>query len=196
MRNILLLLLSLLWMNGCSIRPEARAPITYYYLQPEIELACTTSPIQKTVRLNFVDTMPSLLSQNIMYTKSGLIAGNYLYSKWHQPVNRSISTAFYTAFKENNVFNDLLYENTMIHSDRTLELKVLRFEHHFTDLNHSKAIIILDAVIYDSQTQELIKNRLFRSEVNADTSNAKGGTKALNMALGQLISEVICWSMQ
>jgi len=183
-------------MSGCSIRPEARAPITYDYLQPEIKLACTPSTIQKTVRLNFLDATPYLSSQNILYTKPGLKAGNYLYSKWHQPPRHSISTALYTAYKENNIFHNLVYENTMIRSDITLEVKVLRFEHFVTDSEHSKAIVTLDALMYDSQTRQLLRNHLFSSEVKADTNNAEDGVEALNTALGKLTSELICWSAE
>jgi cholesterol transport system auxiliary component len=183
-------------MNGCSIRPEARAPITYYYLQPDIKLACTPSPIQKTVRLHFVDTMPSLLSQNIMYTKPGLIAGNYLYSKWHQPPNRSISTSLYTAFKHNNIFSTLVVDDTHVRSDLTLDIRLLQFEHRFTNTKDSHGVIVLDAMLYDPQTQQILASHLFRSEVTAKTGNAQGGVNALNTALEEIISELICWSTE
>lgn len=196
MRIIFVLLVSLLWMSGCSIRPEARAPITYYYLQPETDLACTPVPTQKTVHLHFINTTPSPSSQNITYTKPGLKAGNYLYSKWHQPPNRSISTAFYTAFKHNNVFNRLVFDNTLVRSDLTLDIRVLTFEHRFSDTGDSDGVITLDAMLYDAETKQLLASRLFRSEVKAETDNAQGGVEALNKALGKIISELICWSAQ
>ena len=196
MRTILVLLLSLLWMSGCSIRPEAKPPITYYNLQPEIALTCTPAPTQKTVRLHFVDTTPALSSQNIVYTKPSLEAGNYLYSKWHQSPNRSISTALYTAFRHNNVFNRLVYDNTFVRSDLMLDIKILRFEHHFTNTKDSNGVIALDAMLYDAETKQLLASHLFRSEVKAKTGNAQGGVNALNTALAEIISELICWSAQ
>ena len=183
-------------MSGCSIRPEAKPPITYYNLQPEIELACTPSEIQKTVRLNFVDTMPYLSSQNIVYTKPGLKAGNYLYSKWHQPPHRSISTALYTAFKHNNVFSRLVYDNALVRSELTLDIKILQFEHRFTDTKDSNGLITLDAMLYDPEAKQLLASHVFKSEVKADTNNAEGGVQALNTALGKLASELICWSAE
>jgi cholesterol transport system auxiliary component len=183
-------------MGGCSIRPEPKAPISYYYLQPDIALACTSAPIQKTVRLNFVDTTSSLSGQNIVYTKPGLKAGNYLYSKWHQSPNRSISTALYTAFKHNHVFSSILNDNTFVRSELTLDIKVLQFEHQFTDTEDSNGVIVLDAMLYDLETKQLLASHLFRSEVKAKTGNAQGGVEALNTALGKIISELICWSVQ
>lgn len=196
MRTILVLLLSLLWMSGCSIRPEAKPPITYYNLQPEIGLACTPAPIQRTVRLHFVNGAPYLSSQNIVYTKPGLTAGNYLYSKWHKPPNRSISTALYTAFKYNNIFSKLVFDDTHIRSDLTLDIRVLQFEHRFTNTKDSNGVIELDAMLYNPKTQQLLASHLFRSAVRAKTGNAQGGVDALNKALGKVLSELICWSAQ
>ena len=196
MKSLAILSLVLLFISACSIRPEAKPPITQYFLQPEISLTCLPSPSQKVIRLNFASTGSFLSTQNITYTKSDLIAGTYLYSKWSQRVDHSISTALYTALKDNKVFSRLVYENTLIQSDLILELKVLRFEHHFTDTEHSKAVIILDATIYDSKTHELLSNHLFKADVKAETNDAKGAVNALNTALESLLTELICWSVQ
>jgi ABC-type uncharacterized transport system auxiliary subunit len=183
-------------MSGCSIRPEARPPITYYDLQPEIKLACTPSPINKTVSLHFVDATPSLSSQNITYTQPDLKAGNYLYSKWHEPPNRSIRTALYTAFKHNDVFSRLVYDTTFVRSELTLDIKILRFEHRFSGTKGSYGVITLDAMLYDPKTKQLLANHLFSSEVKAKTDNSQGGVEALNTALGKCLSELICWSAE
>lgn len=196
MRILFVLLVSLLWMSGCSIRPEARAPITYYDLQPEIRLACTPSPVDKTLSLHFVDAAPSLSSQNITYTQPGLKAGSYLYSKWHQPPNRSVSTALYTAFKHNDVFSRLVYDTAFVRSELTLDIKILRFEHRFRGPKASYGVITLDAMLYDPQTRQLLANRLFSSEVKAKTDDGRGGVEALNTALGKTLSELICWSAE
>lgn len=181
-------------MSGCSIRPEARPPITYYYLQPEIELACTLSPVDKTVRLNFVDAAPALSSQNIVYTKPDLQAGNYLYSKWQQPPNRSISTVLYTAFKQNNLVSRLVYDTAFVRSELTLDIKILRFEHRFSGTKDSYGVITIDAILYDPETKQLLADHIFSSKVKAKTEDAQGGVEALNTALGKCLSELICWS--
>lgn len=183
-------------MGGCSIRPEARPPITYYDLQPEIKLACTPSPVDKTVSLHFVDAAPSLSSQNIVYTKPDLKAGNYLYSKWHQPPNRSISTALYTAFKQNDVFSRLVYDTASVRSELTLDIKILRFEHRFSDTKGSYGVITLDAMLYGPETKQLLANHLFSCEVKAKTDDGQGAVEALNTALGTVLSELICWSAE
>ncbi len=183
-------------MGGCSIRPEARPPITYYDLQPEIKLACTPSPVDKTVSLHFVDAAPSLSSQNIVYTKPDLKAGNYLYSKWHQPPNRSISTALYTAFKHNDVFSRLVYDTASVRSELTLDIKILRFEHRFSDTEGSYGVITLDAMLYGPETKQLLANHLFSCEVKAKTDDGQGAVEALNTALGKCLSKLICWSAE
>lgn len=196
MKLLSLIPILLLFISGCSIRPEAKPPITQYYLKPDISLSCPPSPSQKVVRLSIIETTPYLSTQNIIYTKPDLTAGSYLYSRWNRLANRSISTALYTAFKENSVFDNLVYENRMIRSDITLEVKVLKFEHRFSDDEHSHGLVVLDAMIYDSRTRELLKNRLFRSEVKAQTNDARGGVEALNTALGKLLSDLVCWSTE
>lgn len=196
MRMLFVLFVSLLWMGGCSIRPEARAPITYYDLQPEIRLACTPSPVDKTLSLHFVDVAPSISSQNITYTQPGLKAGSYLYSKWHQPPNRSIPTALYTAFKQNDVFSRLVNDTAFVRSELRLDITILRFEHRFSEAKASYGVITLDAMLYDPQTRQLLANRLFSFEVKAKTGDAEGGVEALNTALGRVLSELICWSAE
>lgn len=196
MRIIFVLFVSLLWMGGCSIRPEARPPITYYDLQPEVKLACTPSPVDKTLSLHFVDAAPYLSSQNITYTQPGLKAGSYLYSKWHQPPNRSISTDLYTAFKHNNLFSRLVYDTAFVRSELTLDIKILRFEHRFSGTEGSYGVITMDAMLYDPETKQLLANHLFSSKVKAKTEDAQGGVEALNTALGKCLSELICWSAE
>lgn len=194
--RILLTLLFLLLISGCSIRPEATDPITHYYLQPDIELSCTPLTGQKVLRLSFMEGTPSLLGQDIIYTKADLKAGKYLYSRWNQSPSHSIMTALYSAFKQNSLFSDIVHENTPVESDITLEIRGLEFKHSFIDNEGSYGIFTLDALIYNSQTHQLIASRLFRSKIRAKSDDAQGGVEALNNALGSVLSELICWSAQ
>ena len=196
MRALLTLPLFLLLISGCSIHFDENTPISLYYLQPNIKPACKLSSTKKVVLLNFIDGSPSVYTKDITYTKSDLKAGSYLYSKWIQFPNDAITTALYTAFKHNNIFQKLVHEDTAVQSELILEVKVLKFEHHFVDEEHSYALIELDAVLYNSQTLKILESSLFNSKVKTDTNNAKGGVKALNKALGNVLSDLVCWSAQ
>ncbi len=193
MKTLTTLLLALL-ISGCSLRPEAKPPITQYYLDPSIALACTPSTIDKALRLNFVKGPEAVSREGIAYTRPGLQSGDYLYSRWKQPPSEAISTALYTVLKDKEIFSRLIYDNSLISSELTLDIKVLQFEHRFEDEKNASAMITFNAMIYDTQTRALLASRLFRSNVPSKTPDAKGGVKALNKALGQLLSELICWS--
>ena len=196
MRILYILPVLLLLIGGCTIRPKAKPPITQYYLQPSIEIACISSPIQKVVRLNFVNGLQSVSQQNIIYTKSDLQAGSYLYGKWNQLPTHSISTALYTALQDNKVFSKLVFDNSFVHSDLTLDIKIMQFEHHFVDDNNSYGLLTLNALLYDSQTKSLLASQLFKSEIKASSNDAQGGVEALNIALGDILSKLICWSKE
>lgn len=196
MRILYTVPLLLLFISGCSIRPEANPPITQYYLHPSTELECISAPIQKVLRLNFVNALQSFSQQNIVYTKPDLKTGSYLYSKWDQRPIHSISTALYTALQDNKVFSKLVFDNASVNSDLTLDIKIMQFEHRFADDSNSYGMLTLNALIYDSQTKSLIASRLLKSEVKATSNDAKGGVEALNKALGKVLSELICWSQE
>jgi len=196
MKTLYALPLLLLLTSSCSIRPEAKPPVTQYYLQPPIELECLGAPIQKILRLNFVNSLQSASQQNIIYTKPDLQTGSYLYSKWSQLPNHSISTALYTALQDNNIFTKLVFDNAFVHSDLTLDIKIMKFEHFFADDSNSYGMLTLNALLYDSQTKSLLASRLLSSEVRAKSNDAKGGVEALNKALGKILSELICWSKE
>lgn len=196
MRLVSSMLLSLVLISGCSFRTEAKPPITRYYLQPEIAPSCTPKKSNKVLHLSFSETVPSLSGKKIIYKKPDLETGAYLYSKWDQPPSRSIGMALYAALKEQNIFKDTIYANTRIQSDLILEIKVLEFEHTFADAEKSYARVSLDAVIYDAQSRKLLGSHLFSAKTRAESNDAQGGVRAINDALGKVLSELICWSAE
>lgn len=195
MKLLLTLLLALLLLGGCSLRPEVKPPITRYYLQPEIVPACTPQKSNKLLQLNVSDALPSLLGKNIIYKKSDLKTGSYLYSKWNQPPRYAIMSSLYTALKKQKHYREIIY-NTPIESDLTLEIKVMQFEHRFTQAEDSYALVGLDAVIYDTQSRKVLSSRLFSSQTRAVSNDAQGGVNAINNALGKVLSELVCWSAE
>jgi ABC-type uncharacterized transport system auxiliary subunit len=172
-----------------------KPPITRYYLQPEIVPVCRPQKSNKLLQLNVSDVVPSLLGKNIVYKKSDLKTGSYLYSKWNQPPSRSISIALYTVLKQRKIFKDTIYADKRIESDLTLEIKVMQFEHRFTQTEDSYALVGLDGVIYDAQ-RRVLSSRFFSSQIKAASDDAQGGVKAINEALGKVLSELVCWSAE
>jgi len=187
-------ILFLFLITACSIRPPAKPPVTRYYLEPDVALTCKPPRNQHIMKLRFINGVSSALTQHITYKKSDFKTGSYLYSRWDQSPNRSIMTQLYTAFKESDIFTQVVYENSPVKSDLGLQIKVLRFEHHFEDEENSSALIELDATLYNSRTHQLVASRLFRSEVQAKTNNAQGGVIAFNQAVGDILSTLICWT--
>jgi cholesterol transport system auxiliary component len=195
MKLLLTVLSAFLLLGGCSLRPEVKPPITRYYLQPEIVPVCRPQKSNKLLQLNVSDVVPSLLGKNIVYKKSDLKTGSYLYSKWNQPPSRSISIALYTVLKQRKIFKDTIYADKRIESDLTLEIKVMQFEHRFTQTEDSYALVGLDGVIYDAQ-RRVLSSRFFSSQIKAASDDAQGGVKAINEALGKVLSELVCWSAE
>ncbi|MFC2073706.1 ABC-type transport auxiliary lipoprotein family protein [Campylobacterota bacterium] len=196
MRSLLIYIIILLLIDGCAIRPEAKAPITKYYLEPNIKLDCTLSKNNKTMRLNFIEGVSYVSQKNITYTKSNLVAGSYLYSKWNQSPNHLIATVLYSTLNKKNIFDNIVYENELVNTDIALNIQILQFEHKFYNAKNSTGVIALEALIYDTKTQRILASKLFTSEVEAKTNNAQGGVEALNEALGILLSKLICWSVE
>ncbi len=196
MRLISSVLLSLVLISGCSLRPETKPPITRYFLQPEIVPACTPQKSNKLLQLNFPDSAPSLSGKKIVYKKSDLKTGSYLYSKWNQPPSSSIAIALYTALKQRKIFKDTIYANTRVRSDLILEIKVMQLEHSFSDAEESYGIVSLDAVIYDAQSRSVLSSRLFSSKTRAASDDAQSGVNAINDALGKVLSALVCWSAE
>lgn len=195
MKSVLTVFLALLLLSGCSLRPEAKPPITYYYLQPEAEALCAPLQSKKLLQLSFVDTIPALLGKNIIYKKSDFKTGSYLYSKWDQSPRYSIVRSLYTALKEKGHYREILY-NSPIESDLTLEIKVMQFEQSFTESTDSYAMVRIDALIYESQSRKLLRSRSFVSRIKAESNDAQGGVKGINEALTKILSELVCWSAE
>lgn len=195
MKSVLTVLSTLLLLGGCSLRPQATPSITHYYLQPEIEALCTPLQSGKLLQLSFVDALPSLSGKNIIYKKSDLKTGSYLYSRWEQSPRYAIMSSLYTALKEQRCYREILY-STPLESDLTLEIKVMQFEQSFTDTMDSYAVVRIDALIYRSQSRKLLGSRSFASKIKAESPDAQGGVKAINAALGKVLSELVCWSAE
>jgi ABC-type uncharacterized transport system auxiliary subunit len=183
-------------MSGCSLRPDPNPPITRYDVNPEIVLTCKPQPKTQSIHLNLIDDLLTRYQFTIRYVKSDLESGTYLYSQWEQPLSQSIATTLYRAYKIDGKFTHLLYEMNKRPNTVQIDIKVLAFEHRFTDQNHSKGVVIMDATIFDSQNKKILAGRLFRSEVPAISNDAKGGVIALNQALGEIISNLVCWSQK
>ncbi|MBN1944430.1 MAG: membrane integrity-associated transporter subunit PqiC [Bradymonadales bacterium] len=134
-------------------------------------------------------------SRQMTYTQRPYEHTYYAFSQWAESPPRLIEPLLVQAMEASGLFSSVVDVSATVLADirMDVELLVLQHEYHVVP---SQGRIMLRVQLADLRTRTVLGTRLFESVHPAPTDDPYGGVLALNLALEELLSQIILYTEQ
>ncbi len=186
MRNITVLLSSIVIISGCSIKSHK---LSSYDLQTEVNVHMQKRYPNSVLMVKYPSSLGAFGGSRIYYKRDGLTS-YYLYSQWSQSLNRIIYNQLLKELESSNLFKAVVGFNSGVKANMELETEILKFYHIVTDSGSYSNIEIVVKLI-DANSKSVIKVKRFSYKDTIKEANAKEFVKKSEEALRRFIKELI-----
>lgn len=176
MKRLLLLILSLFILSGCSSNNRA-VNIKEHTIQSK------PIPNQKIDNLKnlSIKIRPLMTNEiyntNHMWYKQGSEFTYFAYNKWAIPPIDMIRQNVQASLIASDTFSGVLTTNTKAKTDLILEIEIVDFYQVF-NVNESYVVMEIKANLISNDNNKLLKTKIFHFNKNCSTNDPKGGVKA------------------
>ncbi|MCF6309015.1 MAG: lipoprotein [Sulfurimonas sp.] len=193
MKKILILLGIILLLSGCTnIKPS----ITEYRI---VASALKTDNFANACKNKSLKIAQAFSSSSLMSLKMDYVQGeskNFSYSQahWNESPNHSVTMEIFKEIRDSKLFKNVQISKSRSKNNLNLEINIEDFLQYYSeDLKESYANVVISLTLIDTKTNIVLAAKTFSSKVNVNTLNAYGGTKALNSALSDVLTQNIEW---
>ena len=186
----LLLVLSATSLNACGVfSGSGDQPMHSYIFAPrefrqmsevDSDLVLLISPVQSVGYDTF----------HMTYATRDYERTYYAYSEWADSPPRMIEPLLIQAMEASGLFNAVIDTTSSIGADLRLEANLLVLQHEF-HTTPSLGRIVIRVQITDLHTYQVLATRLFEATAPALYEDAYGGVYALNLALEQILDDLV-----
>ena len=189
MTKLYLTLLILFLLSGCStIKPSiTEYKITLQTLNSNSE---STGCIDKSLKVSKAFSSSSLMSQQMKYVQDEHKIYEYSQAQWMNTPNQEISSQIVKSIRDSKLFKSTQNDKSRSRSDIILETTIEDFMQYFSkDFTESYVNVVISLSLIDSRTGEVISTKALESKVEANSLDAAGGVKALDIALRDVLNQ-------
>jgi ABC-type uncharacterized transport system auxiliary subunit len=192
MRYFLYIVGMLLFISGCATKVPA---VTHYTLTPKVIPQKTNGSDSIATSLKVFQTFSdTTLMDTKMYYSNGFETNRYHQSKWLLAPNTMVSDTLVRNITNANIFQNVVGSNSRVQTTYILESRLDEFMQYFTpDMKHSYVVVQLSLAVVKKEGLSLVASKTFRKKVDVETLDAKGGVKALNEAMQEVVQEAVRW---
>ncbi|MGE4419641.1 MAG: ABC-type transport auxiliary lipoprotein family protein [Sulfurimonas sp.] len=186
--KILLIILTLLFSGCTTIKP---AIAEYYLTAKDIKvkndaLGCR----DKSLKIANVFSSSSLVSSKMEYMQADNKVYSYSQSQWQESPNSMVESILLKTMRESELFSSVHPSKSRIKSSLILETNIEEFMQFFSkDLKTSHVKVTINFSLIDTKTNQVVAHKSFSSQVDARTSDAKGGVDAFREALSEILTK-------
>jgi len=188
-------IVAVILLSGCTVMEPHKLE---YRIMPNVAIkkVDSLSCREKSLKVRRVFSSSSFLSQNMKYVENGNKEFSFTESKWARSPSGAISAALMNSINKQNIFAHVSSFKSRSRSDLILETNVEDFMQYFTKDNNSSYVrVAFSMSLIDTRKNKVLKSKQFEKELMVDTIDAKGGVKALNKALSEVLEENNKWLM-
>ncbi len=196
MRSIYILIGFAFLFSACSTTVPA---VVKYKISSSIELdkQKDTTCRSQVVKVASAFTSSDLMSKDMSYVQGASKVYEYSESAWLNNPNQSVTRELIKMLRGIGVYKSVQDSKSRSKSDLISESILEEFIQYYSeDLKDSYAVVKLNISVIDSKSYELVSAKTFDSRVDAKTLDAKGGVKALNSALKNVLNESSKWFIE
>lgn len=185
-------MLGVLLLTGC-IGPQGRStkPMTTFTL----EAAFPTKAAAKQAPALLVaapHARPGFDTARMAYVRSPNQLEYFSRHHWIDAPARMLAPLMVQALEATGAFSAVVQAPTVARTQWRLETEIVKLQQDFL-AQPSRVHFVLRAQLIDAATQQPVAARVFATTVASASEDARGGAKAANEALGQLLPQLAQW---
>lgn len=199
---ILCLLVTGIWLTGCSvISPTASPAIDVYTLSADIQPVLvrpeTKASTAIILALSPIRSPQGLMSTSIIYRDTDYGFNSYAYSRWSDSPSQLLENYLQQSLIQSQYISAIIPKDSRSHADLLLEGTLIDFSHHIKAADtHSTAVVSLMFYLINPKNKKLLASKQLTEEVNVEPNNAKGAAKAMNQASKAIATALQTWLSQ
>lgn len=188
-----LILLVLLSLSACSLVGGFQAVDEHLYRIPAVSVepvAARREGVQLVVKDMQSDVF--LNSQKIIFSADGIEQGFYQYANWAEPPPKRFTTLLLMALDQAALFQSATSISAGAIGNYQLNTVMLECFHD-TSSKPGKARIKVRAELVEALSRKLVAQRLFETDVELKSYDARGAVDGISEAMQKMIREIVGW---
>lgn len=182
----------LLSLSACSsLLPTPPAPPTLHLLTgTPTALPLSAAPSQAGLRINPPQAAAGFDSRRIIYLREPQRLNYFARHEWVDTPARMLAPLLLAAWEAGGQFRVVLGANSAGSAAFSLETDIIRLQQDFSQ-SPSQVRLSLRVSLLDNATRRVLASREFDARVNAPSEDADGGVIAANLAVQQVLNEMV-----
>ena len=131
-------------------------------------------------------------TRDMTYTMRPYEHTYYAYSQWADTPPRMMEPLVVQALESSGLFAAVVDVSSSVSARLRVDIDLLVLQHEF-HVEPSQGRIVVRVQLHDLDTSQVLGTRVLQAERPAPTENAYGGALALNLALEDILGELIDW---
>jgi cholesterol transport system auxiliary component len=188
-----LALLTLLILNACTV---TKPYVAEYKIRTELVQSKLSSQSckDKTLKIAQAFSQNRLMTRKMNYAQNDYSEYEFSESEWAESPNNAITQEILQSVRSSKLFRSVQGHKSRSRSAYILESSIEEFIQHFSkDSNNSYVSIVISFTLVDTKSSEPIDTITLTKKVKVDEISAKGGVKAFNKGLNELLKEHNRW---
>lgn len=181
----------LILLSGCSTTKPA---VTEYKiaLKTLVSSDISSGCRDKSLKVSQAFSSSSLMSLQMNYMQGDKEVYVYTQAQWNNSPNQEISQHVVKVLRDSKIFKNTQSSKSRSKSDLILEVNIEDFMQYYSvDLDSSYSNVMINFTLIDSKNSLVLASKTFSSRVQADTLDASGGVKSLDIALEDVLKQSV-----
>ncbi|MFH0709341.1 MAG: ABC-type transport auxiliary lipoprotein family protein [Pseudomonadota bacterium] len=182
MQKLLVSILSLLILSGCSLKNSAVVMKEHRINSKVVENNKTNIQTNLSIKIQPMMTN-DMYNTNHMWYKKGSIFSYFAYNQWVIAPSDLVSQSVESALITHNIYKAVLPTASKANTDLTLEVEVIDFYQEFNPQG-SHVIMQIKVNLISNEGNKLLKTKNFNFVQQCPTNDPSGGVKTFEKLLG------------
>ncbi len=189
----LLLILTIIIFTGCEVK-KLSTPIQTYTISYN-EIKPKESKREDILKVSLPLSSKVIMSDTILYSDANNTLNSYTFNKWIDTPNMLLQKLFIESINDSNLFKSAISDYSRIRANLELESNIIEFKQVFED-KISYGILKVRFYLIEMRTKNLIDSKDFEYKIKSNSNDAIGAVESLNIAVDNLIQDLIKWLNQ
>jgi cholesterol transport system auxiliary component len=183
-------------LAGCSALGGKRTPLTVYAPRLAATVPTTTpTPVDWQLQVSMPQASQALDNARIAVMPTRGVLEVYPAARWRDPAPRLLRSLVVQAFEDSGRIVGVSSTNAGLSADYELAIELRDFQAE-VDGSSARAVIRLQAKLFDHRSNRIVAMRAFEATAPAVSSAAGDAVAAFETALSELMPRLVDWTIE